>query len=162
MQKYEQCYYLWDGDKWRFRGSRWPVPPRLRHCRGAWDRHAFVLHVVYPITEGLNGVSCRDRDIKSFVRHCHPSEKPASRQTALSQLLGLLPNLWQWGNERGRRGMRKEEGKKSKSTLFALSVSLRVVWQANHIQQSNVCLWNLSLLLQVLLPHKTPMLSYIL
>lgn len=90
VQESMQTYYLWDGDKRWF----WGVVHLC--CQwGAWHRHIFVLHVVYSIPKGLNGISCRDRDIKSLAFHCHPSKKPASRQIVLSQLLGPLPNLWQ-------------------------------------------------------------------
>lgn len=61
-----QSYYLWDGDKGRFRGGRWPIWPHLRRHRGGRDRHTFVLHVVDPVTEGLYGISCGD-EIQSHL-----------------------------------------------------------------------------------------------
>lgn len=145
-KKSEQICYLWNGDKGRFWGACWPIRSRLRGRWGSWDRDIFVLHVVYPITEGLDGISCGDRDIKSFVFDCHPSKKPASRQTALSQILGLLPNLWQpREQERAERDWGKEGVKRAqRASLSASSVSLRVVRQTNQRQQSQVWLWNLS------------------
>ena len=148
IQKSVQTQYLRDGDKWRFWGAYWQIPPHFCHCRGAGDRRTFVLHVVYPITEGLNGISCRDRDIKSFVCDCFSSEKPASRQTALSQLLGPLPNLWH-PREWGKRWRGIEEGRSKKKCGKALFLLCQEAWElyAKLIKISNqsfvceICHW---------------------
>lgn len=116
IQESVQTHYLRDGDKRRF----WGV---VHLCRqwGAWHGHGFVLHVVYSITKGLNGISCRDRDIKSLALDCHPSKKPASRQTVLSQLFGPLPNLWQLIEQVRMEWNRTSRKNEQRHSLFAWS-----------------------------------------
>lgn len=109
------------------RGAGGPVQPRLRRPRGAGDGRVFVGRAVRPVTVGLNGVFCGDRDIKSFVFPLLSGRggEPADTQ-ALSQLLGPLPNVWQH-----REGGKEHKRMESPVGFAAESVSLRAACQTN-------------------------------
>lgn len=59
-----QTNYLWYIFKRRIWGDSRPIWPRLCCRCGGWDGPTFVLHVVQPVPEGLNGISCRGQRYK--------------------------------------------------------------------------------------------------
>lgn len=141
-----QTSYLHNGDKRGFWGSCRHVWSCLRRHRGARDGHVFVLHVVCPITEGLNGISCRDRDIWSMT------DVPTRSQLAEGQspLLHPLPNFCQQG-ERGRSVIELGSSKEK-------SIESQTVCVVGNPEQDEISSWNLSVW-RLLGIYKIPALS---
>lgn len=133
-QRSVQANYL----KRRIWGDSRPVRPRLYRRCGGWDG-PIVLHVVQPVPEGLNGISCRGRRYKviHFLMPFKQGSQLADRRPQLNFLVPCLI-LGNQGNQSGEGlgKIRVEYGEHA--ALFASLTSLRVILQTNQKEQSGL------------------------